>query len=114
MVGEVTKGAFSIVFRGKVQSCMYTDGTLASRYIRVPTLTRSHVPDMGSARGSRKYGGYANSDLFPSMLRRAAVDAGCKPRGDGLVVDLLNPSPGVEVDESGFLATVTIRVPDAA
>lgn len=69
------KTAFTITFRGKVQSVTYTDGTLASRYIRVPALTRSHVADMGSARKSKRFGGYSNSDMFPSMIRLAASDA---------------------------------------
>mgnify|MGYP000143173177 FL=1 len=112
--------AFQIVFRGKVQEMYYSDGTLAARYIRVPNLVRRHVADMGAARQSRKFGGYANSDMFPSMIRRAAEAAGCRDYGSykgsrGLCVDLHKPLPdSIRVDESGFLATVTIDVPDAA
>ncbi len=105
--------AFTIEFRGKPVENHYTDGSLASRRIRVPKLERRHV-DMASARSSRKYGGYANSDMFPSMINRAAELAGCKRIGDALYIDLLQPLPaGVAVDESGFLASVRIDVPDA-
>lgn len=108
--------AFQIVFRGKIQEVRYTDGTLAARYIRVPNLERRHVADMGAARQSRKFGGYANSDMFPSMIRRAAESAGCRDYGNGTMrIDLHKPMPeSIRVDESGFLATVTIDVPDAA
>ncbi len=108
--------AFQIVFRGKIQEMRYTDGTLAARYIRVPNLERRHVADMGAARQSRKFGGYANSDMFPSMIRRAAESAGCRDYGNGAMrVDLQKPLPeSIHVDDSGFLATVTIDVPDAA
>ncbi len=107
------KTAFTIEFRGKVREQTYTDGTLASRRIQVPKLERRHVADMGSARSSRKYGGFANSDLFPSMLNRAAESIGCRRIGEALYVDLLGPTPaGITVDESGFLALVRIDVPE--
>lgn len=106
--------AFTIEFRGKVVENHYSDGSLASRRIRVPKLERRHA-DMAAARSSRKYGGYANSDLFPSMMNRAAESVGCKRIGDALYIDLLQPLPvGVVVDESGFLTAVRIEVPDAA
>ena len=107
--------AFRIVFRGKVQECRYSDGTLAARYVRVPNLERRHVEDMADARKSRRFGGYANSDMFPSMIRRAAEAAGCRDYGNGTMrIDLHKPVPeSIRVDESGFLATVTIDVPDA-
>ena len=102
--------AFAITFRGKVQSCKYTDGTLASRYIRVPKLTKSHA-DMTAARKSAKWGGLANSDLFPQILNRLALESGCKVVGEGMRIDLLKPlSDRIKVDESGFLATVTITI----
>lgn len=105
--------AFTIVFRAKIQETPYTDGTLASRRIPVPTLTTKHVADMNRARQSKRFGDYANSDLFPSMVRREAEKAGCVRIGDTLRVDLLRPLPdGITVDASGFLATVTIRIPD--
>ena len=103
---------FTITFRAKVQECNYTDGTIASRYIRVPKLTRSHV-DMEAARRHKRWGSFANSDLFQNILAREAVAAGCKIVGGGMRVDLLSPLPSaISIDTSGFLAQVTITVQD--
>lgn len=112
--------AFQIVFRGKVQEMYYSDGTLAARYIRVPNLERRHVADMNAARKSRRFGFLTNTDMFPGAIRKAAIANGCTDHGDykgsrGVCVDLHKPLPeSIRVDESGFLATVTIDVPDAA
>ena len=77
-----TKPACIITFRAKKQESFYTDGTRAACWIQVPRLTKSHV-DMAMARGSRKYGHYANSDLFLGMLNRELRAAGVD-RGDGI------------------------------
>ena len=109
------KTAFTIEFRAKVHTNHYSDGSAAARFIRVPKLGVRHVADMGAARASRKFGMYANSDLFPSMISRAAESVGCRRVGDYLCVDLLaNVPPEIVVDESGFLANVRISVPDVA
>ena len=74
-------------------------------YIDVPELTRQHC-DMGAFRIHPKYGPYANSDLFPGMLRRIRESTfGTSGRLN------LNAVPaGVSVDTSGFLAIVTMDV----
>ena len=93
----------TIQFKGKVKSAYYVDDTLAYRYIAVPALTRTHC-DMAAFRSHPKYGAYANSDLFPGMLKgiRANVFAGDKLKLDAI-------PEGVTVDTSGFLATVTFE-----
>lgn len=108
--------AFQIRFKGKAREMRYTDGALASRYVEVPTLERRHVVDIADARRSRRFGPYANSDLFPGMIRRAAVAAGVKEVSDGKYrVDLTKPAPdGMTIDTTGFLVEVTIDVPDVA
>lgn len=70
--------------------------------IRVPRPTRRHV-DMVEARRSKKFGPYANSDLFPGMLARALRDAGV-----GMVLETDRLPPNVRVCLGGFLAVVTV------
>ena len=94
-----------ITFRTKVQTMHDMDDTPLYDYIAVPEFKRSHV-DMAAARNHPKYGGYANSDLFPGMLARIRRDV-----LNGRAYLRLNELPGnVTVDASGFLARVTIEV----
>ena len=92
----------TIQFKAKAHSVRYVDGTPAYRYVPVPTLRRSHC-DMAAFRKHPRYGGLANSDLFPNVLARIRSDLGERIRLDRI------PS-NVSVDESGFLASVTVEV----
>ena len=85
----------TIKFKAKVQQGM----------IQCPTLDRKHC-DMRAFLSHREYGGYANSNLFPGMLRRIRSNL----FGDGGVIHLDREYAGVSVDASGFLAVVTIEV----
>jgi hypothetical protein len=91
-----------ITFRAKVRTVWYAEGTACWRYVNVPTLTRRHC-DLNAFRCHRKYGGIANSDLFPAALARIRRDTGETIRLDHLPAN-------VTVDESGFLAVVVISV----
>lgn len=96
----------TISFRAKVESVYHaSDDTLAFRFVRVPTLQRRHC-DMDSFRRHPKLGGIANSDLFPGALRRILAD---RKMTETLRLDRL--PEGVTVDDSGFLAVVTVNVP---
>lgn len=88
-------------FKAKPQELHCPEGIRL--FVKVPELTRRHV-DMHLARTHPRFGGYANSDLFPSMLRRCAA----VPPGKVIYLDAL--PPGVAVDTSGFLAAVTLDV----
>ena len=94
----------TITFRGKVEPVYHPDNTLAYELIKVPRLERRHC-DMNGFRRHPKYGGLANSDLFPSLLARIAADTGLKSH---LRLDQL--PAGVSVDRSSFLATITVQV----
>jgi len=104
---------FTLTFRTKVQRPTYADGTPARPYVTLPSPERRHVDDMHNARMSRKYGPYANSDLFPGMLRRIVASV-AKPVGEtSFRLHLDEPlPPGVTVDTGGFLAVVSIAVND--
>jgi len=94
----------TIAFRGKVREVQYVDGTHAYRYVQVPQLGTRHC-DIAQFRTHPKYGMYANSDLLPGSLRK--LRERMFPNG---YVRLDNVPDGVTVDESGFLAEVTISV----
>lgn len=94
----------TIEFRAKVQRVYYADGQLAYTCVKVPKLGRQHC-NMADFRRHPKYGSYANSDLFPSMLNRRA-----KELGVGEYIKLDSVPAGVTVDTTGFLALVTVEV----
>lgn len=95
----------TIKFRAKVQTLGDADGAWTKEFVPVPTLTRAHC-DMTAFRSHVKYGGYANSDLFPGMLARIRKEM-LNGRVGLFLEDL---PPNVEIDASGFLATVTVTV----
>lgn len=97
-----------VSFRAKVQELHYAGREAPEyRYVQVPTVKRAHC-DMPAFRASRAFGCFANSDLFMAMLARALQRAGI-----GRIIRLDDLPAGVTVDTSGFLASVTIDLPDA-
>lgn len=100
-----------IEFRAKIEEIFAPENVLAGgaplyRRIKVPAIKRNHC-DMHRFRcESRKYGSYANSDLFLAMLGRAL-----KENGIGEYIRLDSLPECVQVDESGFLAKVSIFLP---
>jgi len=94
-----------IQFRGKIEIIYNFDDTPAYSRIKIPKLERKHC-DMHAFRMHRKYGSYANSDLFPSMLARIKTDT-----FNGKEYLRLDQVPEcVTVDSSGFLAVVSFEV----
>lgn len=95
----------SITFRAKVHTMHDADGTALYAYVEVPKFKRSHC-DMGAMRSHRKYGSYANSDLFLGMLDRIRRDL-----MQGKAYLRLDELPeNVDIDTTGFLAAVSIEV----
>lgn len=72
--------------------------------LHVPNLARAHC-DMASFRTHPKYGAYANSNMFPSILKRVRRDL----FGDSGCIFSGREYAGVKI-EPGFLHTVTIEV----
>lgn len=93
----------TITFRTKAKNVYHADGTLSHTVIIVPTLKRAHC-DMNAFRFHPKFGDLANSDLFPNALARIKRDR----LGDYIRLDRI--PDGVTVDQTGFLAEVTIDV----
>ena len=94
-----------VTFKAKPRDMFYTDDTLAYRFVSVPKIGRQHC-NMSEFRSHKRFGGFANSDMFPAMLARAL-----KANGIGNMIKLSEPLPDcVTVDESGFLAIVTIEL----
>jgi hypothetical protein len=103
-VGGAFGGGSMIEFKGKVRTVYNVDDTVAYRFISVPKIARNHC-NMQAFRVSRKFGSYANSDLFLGMMRGELESRGIRDR-----IKLDSLPDGVTVDESGFLAVVTIHV----
>lgn len=94
----------NITFKAKAEAVYYMDGSVHYHRIKVPKIERRHC-DMNAFRTDKKFGPYANSDLFPALLRRAMKDANIP---EHIRLDAVPES--VEIDTSGFLAQVTIRI----
>lgn len=94
----------AITFKAKPHDMLNADGSIAYRFVQAPKLTRSHC-DMAAFRQHPRYGGLANSDLFPNLLSRIAHD-----RGLTGFVRLDRVPEGVTVETSGFLAVVSIDI----
>ena len=93
-----------ITFKGKIRERRYVDGELAYHYIPVPKLGRHHC-NMSAFRASERWGMFANSELFAGVLAKLTREI--FPRG---YIRLDSIPGGVEVDQSGFLAEVTIHL----
>jgi hypothetical protein len=97
----------TIRFKAKIHT-MYFAGEEAPayNYVRIPTLTVNHCQPMHDFRVHPKYGCYANSDLFPQILK------GIKESvfGTSNTLKMNNIPDGVTVDTSGFLAIVSFEV----
>lgn len=97
-----------ISFKGKIETVRNVDDTVAYSILRVPALERRHC-DMNAFRQHPKYGGLANSDLFPGVLHKIRRDVfGLRDDQPHIRMDRI--PAGVNVDATGFLATVTVEV----
>jgi hypothetical protein len=90
----------TVSFKGKVETIYNMDDSVAYLRVKVPKLERKHC-DMQAFRFHPKFGGIANSDLFPNALERIRRDR----LGDYVRLDKIPEN--VTVDTSGFLAKVS-------
>ena len=98
--------ALTITFKAKRRKVEYAGHPeLHSEYLEVPTIERKHC-DMNAFRSHEKYHSYANSDLFPGMLERIAKEKLCF-RDHDRTLRLDRIPPGVTVDASGFLLSIS-------
>lgn len=94
----------TITFKTKPIKVYNADDSFAFTQINVPNFTRAHI-DMAEMRNHPKYRSYANSDLFPSILK------GIKRQHFPMGWFKLEEAPeGITVDATGFLAIVTFEV----
>lgn len=94
----------TITFRAKIETIYNMDGSPAYRRVKVPAVERRHC-DIQAFRDHPKFRGFVNSDLFKGLLRRQLALAGVK---EHLRLDHLPACAAV--DESGFLAVVTLTI----
>ena len=97
----------NITFKTKIKEFWNVDGSSDGKYFTVPELKTIHC-DMNQFRQHPKFGGIANSSLFPNALKKIRRDI---LRSDYRDFIRLSDMPGnVTIDTSGFLAVVTIEV----
>lgn len=94
----------NITFKAKVEAVYHMDNSVAYHRIKVPKIERRHC-DMGAFHTDRYFGPYSNSTVFMPLLRAAMKDAKVSE-----YIRLDTVPENVEVDTSGFLAQVTIRI----
>ena len=94
----------NVTFKTNIQTVYNMDETVAYQYVQVPELKRAHC-DMTAFRRHPRYSSYANSDLFPNLLKRAIDGAGI-----GNIIRLDQLPNCVAVDTGGFLARVVISL----
>ena len=96
----------TVSFKAKPETIYNVDGSVAFVRVKVPELTRKHC-NIDAFRRSRKFGGFANSDLFPAMLNRAVAQLGIKSH---IKLDAIPPC--VTIEPGAFLIVVTIEIQD--
>lgn len=94
----------NIEFKTKIREVQYVDGSFAWLYVPVPAITRNHC-DMAAFRQHPRFGGFANSDMFPAMIKRAFSD---RKIGDSIRLDAIPDN--VAIDCTGYLAVVTVTL----
>lgn len=94
-----------ITFKGKPREMQDMDGNVLYRYVEVPQFKRAHC-DMNAFRSHPKYGGYANSDMFPGMLKRIRDEV----LNHKAFLRLDQLPENVVIAETNFLITVAIEV----
>ena len=100
---ERKRGALFLQFKAKTE----TEPGTGRQFVRVPTFNRNHCSDLQAFRTSRRFGGYANSDLFPAILQRAVSSAGI---GSPLFLDDIPPA--VVVLQLSFFSVIQIQFTD--
>lgn len=97
-----------IQFKAKIEKWYTTDDEKnCVKRIKFPKLSTSHC-DMNLFRTHKKYGSYANSDLFSGILQRIKEKILGSNHDQYLKLEAL--PKGVTVDDSGYLAIVNINV----
>jgi len=97
----------TVTFKGKIRTRHYADGAFAYQYITVPSINSSHY-DKQDFFEHPKLAAIANSDLMKPAINKM-VKTKLFPNLITTKELRLDRIPdGVNVDASGFLATVTV------
>jgi hypothetical protein len=95
----------TITFKTKVKPVYFADGSLAYEGFPLPKSLARYA-DRAAFRQSRRFGSYANSDLLEAILLREIKQLGVPSYVK------LSELPDCVAVEHGFMATVTITIPD--
>ncbi len=96
-----------ITFKTKIREFWNVDGSSDGKYFTVPEFKSTYC-DMAAFRKHPKFGGIANSALFPNALKKIRRDILRSDYRD--FIRLSDMPKNVTVDTSGFLAVVTVEV----
>jgi hypothetical protein len=94
----------AITFKTKIKPVYFADETLAYEGFPLPKSLARYA-DRAAFRQSKRFGIYANSDLFESILSREIKRLGVPN------YIKLGSLPDCVTIEPGFMATVTIVIP---
>lgn len=97
--------ALTVTFKGKPAKRWSADTGAEYLALAVPRIESRHC-DMHAFRASRRFGGLANSDMFPAMIQRAVREI------VGERIRLADVPAGVTVAPGSLLHTVTITLED--
>lgn len=96
----------TVSFKAKARDVFSMEDEPLYRQVKVPIIGAQHC-DMAAFRRHPKLQWFANSALFPGVLKGALKGMGVVVGGYLRLDDL---PPGVEIDDTGFLAVVKIEV----
>lgn len=102
---STTNNALTVTFKTKPVRYQDLGDLQYYDYIKIPKITRNHC-NMAAFRTSKRFGGYANSDLFPAMINGAVKKI--IPKGKFRT----DQTPEGVTIEPGYLSTVTITLED--
>jgi hypothetical protein len=97
--------AGTITFKVKIKPVYYADNSLAYEGAPLPKQLARYA-DKTAFRRSHRFGAYSNSDLFESILLREIKRLGVPSYLK------IGKTPECVAIEPGFLATITITIPD--
>jgi hypothetical protein len=95
----------TITFKTKIKPVHYADDSLAYKGFPLPK-TLARYADRQAFRQSKRFGSYANSDLFEALLAREVKRLGVP------AYIKLGSVPACVTIEPGFMSTVTISIPE--
>ena len=107
--GKIGTAKPQIVFKSKIIPQRNRDGSVAYEIVPFPMLRRSHC-DMDWFRRSRAFRNFADTTMFPYILKDVLEPMGVTENREWVRLDQL--PAGMTVERDGDVATVSILIRD--